>query len=114
MNALTFAAAQALRVLPRTRVTRFMGKLADVRWHPRLGRAVMGAYCKAYDVELEECLETQEDWHNFDAFFTRALKPGARPIEGDARTLSCPADGRIESMGRVDKDRRFLVKGRPY
>jgi phosphatidylserine decarboxylase len=112
MNALTFATAQILRVLPRAQIGRVLGHLADARWHPQVGRAVVGAYCRAYDVHLGEC--TRSEFQNFDAFFTRTLKNGARPLDIAPHTLVSPADGRVESMGPVDRNRTFMVKGRPY
>jgi phosphatidylserine decarboxylase len=112
MNALTFATAQIIRVLPRAQISRVMGHLADAKWHPHVGRAVVRAYCRAYDVHLDEC--TRSEFQNFDAFFTRTLKDGARPQAGGQGTLTSPADGRVESMGPVDRNRTFTVKGRPY
>lgn len=111
MKSLTYASAQLLRVLPRERITRFMGRLADVEWPRPLERAVLGAYCKAYDVALEEC-ESPDRWKSFDHFFTRRLREGARPIDGAAWVS--PADGRLESPGVVTADSRYFVKGRSY
>ncbi len=113
MNPLTYATAQLLRVLPRAQVSRAMGKLADVSWSPALGRAVLGAYCKAYDVSFDECKKS-DGWKSFDKFVTRELKDGARPIDPNPAVLVSPADGRIESMGPVDGTSTFMVKGRPY
>ena len=89
-----------------------MGRLADYAWPAPLGRAVVGAYCKAYDVELDECAKTS-DFRSFDEFFTRALKDDARSMPGDPSIVVSPADGRVDSIGPVD-GRAFHVKGRPY
>jgi phosphatidylserine decarboxylase len=113
MSALTFATAQILRVLPRARLSRAAGRLADFSWPAPLGRAVVGLYSRAYDVSVEEC-EQRDGWASFDDFFTRGLRPGARPIEQDPRVIVSPADGRLESMGTIDAGRTFTVKGRPY
>jgi len=110
---LTFATAQLLRVLPREEITRFAGRLADVRWSPKLERAVLGAYCKAYAVNLGEC-EQSDGFRNFDAFFTRSLRPGARPVDPAAGTLVSPADGRIDAFGPIDESSTFFVKGTAY
>ena len=112
MSALTYATAQLLRALPRERVTRVMGRLADHAWSPPLGRAVVALYSRLYDVALDECDETR--WDCFDSFFTRELRDGARPIDRDARAIVSPADGHIDSMGPIDDASRFLVKGRSY
>lgn len=113
MSALTFATAQLLRVLPRAGVSRFMGRLADQPLPPPVARAVFGLYSRAYDVKLDECAQ-QEGWESFDAFFTRALKDDARPLDGDDRTVVSPADGRLDAPGIVDDAAVYMVKGRPY
>ncbi|MBX3206623.1 MAG: phosphatidylserine decarboxylase [Labilithrix sp.] len=112
MNAITYATAQILRVLPRTRITRAMGHLADYAWPDRLGKAVVDIYCRAYDVDLDECRKAS-GFRSFDEFFTRELKGGARPLPEDPRVVISPADGRVDSIGPVD-GRAFHVKGRPY
>ena len=112
MSALTYATAQLLRVVPRERVTRVMGRLADHAWSPPLGRAVVALYSRVYDVALGECDETS--WGSFDSFFTRELRDGARPVDKDPLAIVSPADGRIDSMGPIEAGATFLVKGRRY
>jgi phosphatidylserine decarboxylase len=113
MSALSFATAQLLRVLPRARISRAAGKLADHKWSAGVGRAVVGLYSRMYDVALDEC-EKQSGWESFDEFFTRGLRAGARPIEGDGSVVVSPSDGRLDCVGRVDTGCGFPVKGRLY
>lgn len=89
-----------------------MGRLADYAWPQPLGKAVVDLYCRAYDVELDECAK-RSDFASFDEFFTRALKQNARAMPDDPRVAVSPADGRIDSIGTID-GRAFHVKGRPY
>lgn len=112
MNAITYATAQILRVLPRTKITRVMGRLADYPWPDRVGEAVVNLYCKAYGVELDECRKAS-GFTSFDEFFTRELREGARPMPADRRIVVSPSDGRVDSIGPID-GRAFVVKGRPY
>jgi len=112
MTAITYATAQILRVLPRTRITRAMGRLADYAWPEPLGKAVVGLYCRAYNVEMGECAKTS-GFASFDEFFTRELREGARKMPDDPRIAVSPADGRVDSIGAID-GRAFRVKGRPY
>ena len=51
---------------------------------------------------------------DFNSFFTRALRDGARPIDADRDSLICPADGAISQLGAIDNDRIFQAKGRSY
>jgi phosphatidylserine decarboxylase len=99
--------------MPRAQVGQALGHLADVRWSSGLGRAVVGLYSKVYEVDLHDCAE-RGGWRSFDAFFTRGLREGTRPVDTDARAMVSPADGHIGSMGRIDEGSTLLVKGRPY
>jgi phosphatidylserine decarboxylase len=113
MSALSHAAANILRVLPRAAIGRAAGRLADMPWAPVVGRAVVGAYSRVYDVRLDEAAQPS-GWPSFDAFFTRPLRAGARTVDGDASAIVSPADGRVDSLARIDERSRFFVKGRPY
>jgi phosphatidylserine decarboxylase len=113
MSALTYATAQLLRALPREKITRLAGALADHKWSDPFGRTVVNIYRRAYNVELGECVE-QGGWASFDAFFTRELREGARPIDSDRRAIVSPADGVIGSMERIEADATFRVKGSDY
>jgi len=108
----TFAAAQLLKVLPRVRISRMVGRLCDRSLHPHLSRGITQAYCRAYDVNMDEVAPQTGPYGSFDAFFTRALRDGARVISADP--VVSPADGALLSSGSVDESSRILVKGRPY
>ncbi|MBL0197700.1 MAG: phosphatidylserine decarboxylase [Myxococcales bacterium] len=86
-----------------------MGQLADVQWPRPLERAVLGAYCRAYDGPRG----------------VRGARPvgeltilradcATAPTAGRRRHVGFPADGRLESPGVVTADSLYLVKGRPY
>ena len=116
MSVATYATAQILRVLPRQRIGQAIGRLADSPWPAPVGRAIVGLYSRVYDIELDECVDGRDAgaWPSFDAFFTRKLRDGARAIDRDPRAVLSPADGRIESMSRIEEGGAFLVKGRRY
>jgi phosphatidylserine decarboxylase len=113
MSAVTYATARILRALPRARIGRLLGRLADRSWSPPVARAVVGLYSRVYDVRFDECAQ-RADWESFDAFFTRRLRDGVRDVDPDVRTVTSPADGRIESIGSIERGGTFVVKGRPY
>jgi phosphatidylserine decarboxylase len=114
MSAVTFAAAQVLRLLPRTRITRAVGRLADARVPASVASAVVRLYARAYDVDMDEAVLPDQGFDSFDAFFTRTLRVGQRPMPSDERVVVSPADGKIESFGPVVARGHFSVKGRPY
>ena len=113
MSAVTYATAQILRALPRAGIGRAVGRLAERRWPRPVGKAIVGLYSRVYNVRLDECAEKRE-WATFDAFFTRRLREGARPVASDRHTVVSPADGTIEAVGTIDEGGMFVVKGRPY
>ena len=116
MTAATYAFAQLLRVLPRTQITRAVGRLCELELPPAVSRAVVGAYARAYHVDLGEAepLNGRGAYRSFDAFFTRRLRDGARANDAPDDVLVSPADGRLDSFGIVAKDGLFRVKGRSW
>jgi phosphatidylserine decarboxylase len=112
VSAATYAAAQLLRILPRARISRAVGRLCEAPLPPTVSKAVANLYVKAYRVDMDEVVPQADPYPCFDAFFTRQLRPGARSISADP--VVCPADGTMASTGPVDAGARIFVKGRPY
>lgn len=112
MSVASFAAAQLLRVLPRSGLSHAVGKLSERPLPPAVSRAVAGAYVRAFRVDMSEVDANGEAYPSFDAFFTRKLRGGARSIV-DAPIVS-PADGRLVDAGPIDSRSGLLVKGKPY
>lgn len=53
-------------------------------------------------------------YETFNAFFTRALKPQARPVDNDKKSIICPVDGAVSQIGYIDRDSIFQAKGHTY
>jgi phosphatidylserine decarboxylase len=82
---------------------------------PWLKRPLIRWFTRAYGVDLGEAISADPDGYaTFNEFFTRALKAGARPVEGDTRTLVSAADGVLTEHGPIDGDQLFQAKGRSY
>jgi phosphatidylserine decarboxylase len=64
------------------------------------------------DLDLSES-QTQR-FTSLHACFTRALKPGARPVDPDPHILTSPCDGIIGACGRIDGNELIQAKGSPY
>ncbi|NUQ77555.1 MAG: phosphatidylserine decarboxylase [Polyangiaceae bacterium] len=114
MTAATYAAAQLLRVLPRSRITRAVGRLVDAKLPPKVSAAIVSAYAKLYRVALEEAAMPEGAFESFDDFFTRKLREGIRPLCPDENAVVSPADGRIEDLGPITEGGRLTIKGRDY
>lgn len=70
---------------------------------------------RSYDVDLREALEPDRSVHpHFNAFFTRALKPGARPLASGTDAILCPADGRVSQSGTIQSGRILQAKGQSF
>ncbi len=70
---------------------------------------------RKFGVDLSESAESDPTTYpSFNAFFTRALKPGARVADPDPRALLMPADGRISQCGDIVDGRIFQAKGQSF
>lgn len=107
-------AADVLRVLPRKQLSSLMGRLADLTTPPALVQQAIRTFVKVYGVALDEAIVPEEGFDSFDAFFTRALKAGARAVDQRPDVVVSPADGRIEDLGPIAAHSSFRVKGYDY
>ncbi len=70
---------------------------------------------RIYDVDVAEAASANlDDYPHFNAWFTRALKPGARPAHPSPETILMPADGRISELGRIDEGRIVQAKNHRF
>ena len=83
--------------------------------HSGFKNAFIKWFMNAFKISLAEAeFERPEDYASFNAFFTRALKPGVRPLDADPRTLLSPVDGTISQLGNIEAGRIFQAKGHSY
>lgn len=89
---------------------------AATRWTWRPWKDfLIGHVVRAYGVDMAEAEPSDpRAYPSFNAFFTRALRAGARAPAGDADTLACPADGRISQLGRIEDGQILQAKGHRY
>lgn len=101
-------------VVPQKLLSRLV--MAATRWRLRPWKDLLiRSIARVYKVDLSEAASTElADYPHFNAFFTRALKPGARPLDPDPSAVLMPADGHISQCGRIDGDRIFQAKGHDY
>src|SRR5690349_19104842 len=107
----TFIRAQHLA--PQHGLSKFAGKIADstVPWFKQ---ALIKRFIDTYDVDMSEAAEPAEAYPSFNAFFTRALKPGARPLADAGRFVLSPADGAVSQIGPIEGGRIIQAKARDY
>lgn len=99
--------------LPQHALTRIVYWLT--RQESRLTTPVIKKFAKAFNVDMGDAIEPDlNTYKTFNAFFTRALKPEARPIASGESEIASPADGRISAIGNIDEARVFQAKGQDY
>ncbi|MBI5800458.1 MAG: phosphatidylserine decarboxylase [Verrucomicrobia bacterium] len=77
-------------------------------------RAKVAPFIQSFHVDTGEFADAPESFRTFNEFFYRKLKPGARPIAGDARTAVFPADGRHLGFSDVSQAEGIFVKGEVF
>ena len=101
-------------VLPHRLLSSLARELAYSR-SPALSRWLIDTVTRKFGVDLSEAAEPDpRAYPTFNAFFTRALKPGARVADPDPAALLMPADGRISQCGPIVDGRIFQAKGQSY
>ena len=95
-------------------LTAFMGVVGGVRQR-HFKRFVIWIYTRFYPVDLGEAVGgSAEDFETFNHFFTRRLKPGARPLADGEDVLVCPADGTVSQAGTISDGQLLQAKGQRY
>ncbi|GAB2837811.1 archaetidylserine decarboxylase [Pseudoduganella ginsengisoli] len=99
-------------LLPKGALTNFAGRIAGAKGGNMTTRLIRWFVAK-YDVNMAEAANPDiASYHSFNEFFTRALKPGARPLA--KADFICPVDGRISQFGAIDDDQIFQAKGHHF
>lgn len=99
-------------LMPKHALTVLAGKFASSH-SGALTTAVIRWFVRHYRVNMAEAVQPDPAaYPSFNDFFTRALKPGARPIA--QADLVCPIDGSVSQCGRIERDRIFQAKGHGY
>lgn len=79
---------------------------------PWFKNAMIRFIANKFGVDWNEAASANlDDYRHFNAFFTRALKPGARSPAADPGVIVMPADGRISQCGPIRYGRLFQAKG---
>jgi len=100
-------------IVPQHLLSRFAGWLAELE-HPKgLKNWVIGWFIGHFRVDMSEAAESDHrQYANFNAFFTRALREGARPIA--AAPVVSPADGVVSQCGAILDGRMLQAKGQYF
>ena len=103
-----------LRLLPKNTFSRAVGAACRVNAPRPVLRAVIRAFAKKYGVDASEAERPIDEYPTFTEFFTRRLKPGARPIAPGELLPVSPVDGTVGELGEVRESRAYQAKGKDY
>lgn len=101
-------------VVPQHLLSRLAGLVAasETRW---LKNLLITRFIRSYGVNMAEAQASDpRHYASFNAFFTRALRDGARPLAATPRAVLSPADGALSAIGAIHEDAIFQAKGHDY
>ncbi len=101
-------------VLPHHLISRVVMVATRVKFGP-VKNWMIGMFMRGFKPDLSDAVE--EDpfaYASFNAFFTRALKPSARPLAGNSRVLLSPVDGILSQSGTIRGGKLLQAKGHQY
>ncbi len=101
-------------VLPQHLLSRMAGWIAEtqISW---IKQPLIDYFIQKYAVDMSIAKDTDPTtYKHFNAFFTRELADGQRPITEAADAIACPADGCISQLGAINNGHIFQAKGHEY
>ena len=108
----TFVALQ--HVMPQHLLTSVVYKATRSR-SPAIKNWLIDSFMRGFKPDMSDAVQPDPlAYGSFNEFFTRALKPEARPFARDASTLISPVDGTIAQIGRIEGNQIVQAKGRHY
>jgi phosphatidylserine decarboxylase len=103
-----------MRLLPRNALSRLAGRIASQRLPRPLRAPAWRLFGLAVGVDFDEVRDPLIEYASLQAFFTRALCEGVRPVDSAPDAFVAPCDGAWGESGRVQDGLLLQLKGRPY
>lgn len=101
-------------LLPQHGLSRLVGWLAGIE-QPAVKDLLIRGFLRLFRVEMSEAAEPDPTaYPSFNAFFTRALRAGARAMPPDEAAFACPVDGTVSECGGLENGRLLQAKGFRY
>ncbi len=101
-------------LLPQHGLSRLMYHLT--RWQlPAWKQLLIKSFIYLFKVDLSESMRDEVTaFDSFNDFFTRSLKPGARPFDPSAQAVISPVDGYLSEFGEITEGCLIQAKGHRY
>jgi phosphatidylserine decarboxylase len=101
-------------VAPHHRLSRLAWRIARCT-QGTVKRILIRSFVRFYDIDLADaCRPEVDDYESFNDFFTRALRPGSRPLPPEHDAVVSPADGTVSQCGEISGGHLLQAKGRSY
>ena len=99
-------------LLPKQGLTSLAGRVAGAEGSA-MTLPLIRWFVRKYGVDMSEAENPDiASYTSFNDFFTRPLKPGARPLA--AADFLCPVDGAISQFGAIEDGRMVQAKGHRF
>jgi phosphatidylserine decarboxylase len=100
--------------LPQHFLSRVVLRATRIRLWP-FKNLLIKSFVRGFKPNMTEATQPNPlHYPSFNAFFTRTLRPGARPMDLDPGVLVSPVDGTVSQIGRLDGSRLVQAKGHDY
>lgn len=100
--------------LPHHPLSWVMHRVARSEWPP-LKTLMIEQAVQRFRIDMNDANPPdQAAYASFNEFFTRPLKPEARPIAEQPDAIACPCDGTVSQAGVVHNGRMLQAKGMDY
>ncbi|GAB4293061.1 MAG: hypothetical protein Kow0090_07230 [Myxococcota bacterium] len=106
--------ALLLEAAPKSELSRLSGFYAERVLRGALGQAAIRSFVKLYDIDIEEIEKPLSEYRSLAEFFSRGLKPHARLIDSDPKTVVSPADALVSQCGDLCDLTLVQAKGKYY
>jgi phosphatidylserine decarboxylase len=93
-------------VLCRPFISKLYGRIQEHPW----SRRQIPSFIRQYHIDMNDVIVPSGGFSSFNAFFTRQLKPSARPMDPDPQRLIAPADSRLQVFP-VQPNLSLAIKG---
>jgi phosphatidylserine decarboxylase len=103
-----------LRLLTELSSRKWISQVTGQIAQSRVSKHLIPRFAKIYGISLNDAEKAIEEYTSLNDFFTRRLKPGLRPIDGQNNTLVSPVDGLITGIGEITDGQLLNVKGQNY
>ncbi|MCB0378705.1 MAG: phosphatidylserine decarboxylase [Bdellovibrionales bacterium] len=102
---------QVMPQLPKKWMSHWVGSAAHLQLPARITQTLIRSFVKLYKINTLEIEKPLEEYQSLGEFFSRKLREGARPIQGD---LVHPCDGLLVQSGFIHDQLLIQAKGKTF